>query len=112
MRLVTIGVLTAVVVQLSQWVWAAPQRGPALPAPRWTKLATRVAQLPRYTASGTHQCGSGNSDKRSCVVTGLFSDCNQAETSLRTRDCCPTTKGGGTSTAFTLTYCIPDYSGR
>jgi hypothetical protein len=69
----------------------------------------RTAQLPRYSASGMHQCGS---DKHSCVVTGLFSDCNDAAITLRARDCCPTTAGGGTSTAFSLSYCIPDVSGR
>jgi hypothetical protein len=72
----------------------------------------RTAQLPRYTASGRHQCGSDKDPKRSCVVTGLFSDCNDAATTLKTRDCCPTTAGGGTSSAFYLTYCIPDISGR
>lgn len=71
----------------------------------------RVAQLPRYTASGRHQCGS-NDPKRSCVVSGLFSDCNDAATTLKVRDCCPTTKGGGTSSAFSMSYCIPDVSGR
>jgi hypothetical protein len=42
----------------------------------------------------------------------LFSDCNEAASSLRIRDCCPTTAGGGTSSGFNLTYCIPDLSGR
>jgi hypothetical protein len=72
----------------------------------------RAAQLPRYTASGRHQCGSGDDAKRSCVVSGLFSDCNDAAITLKARDCCPTTKGGGTSSAFSLSYCIPDVSGR
>jgi hypothetical protein len=71
----------------------------------------RSAQLPRYTASGRHQCGS-NDAKRSCVVTGLFSDCNDAAITLKARDCCPTTKDGGTSSAFSMSYCIPDISGR
>jgi hypothetical protein len=69
----------------------------------------RTAQLPRYSASGLHQCGS---DKRSCVVSGLFNNCNDAAITLKARDCCPTTAGGGTSSSFALTYCIPDYSGR
>jgi hypothetical protein len=83
-------------------------------APRGHSQAfgARLAQLPRYSASGLHQCGTTNGGHRSCVVTGLFSDCNEAASALRTRDCCPTSAGGGTSTAFTLTYCIPDYSGR
>lgn len=72
----------------------------------------RMAQLPRYSASGFHQCGSASSAGRSCVVTGLFQDCNEAAIALRTRDCCPTTPGGGKSSGFTLTYCIPDYSSR
>jgi hypothetical protein len=75
-------------------------------------FGVRLSQLPRYSASGLHQCGTANGGRHSCVVTGLFSDCNEAASSLRTRDCCPTSTGGGTSTAFTLTYCIPDYSGR
>jgi hypothetical protein len=72
----------------------------------------RIAQLPRYSASGMHQCGQSGNGKRSCVVSGLFSDCNEAAISLRTRDCCPTTKDGGNSTGFALSYCIPDISGR
>ena len=65
-----------------------------------------IAQLPRYTAGGTHQCGSNVS----CVVSGQFMNCSDATTTLRTRDCCPTTKKGGTSTGFALTYCIPELS--
>jgi hypothetical protein len=65
-----------------------------------------IAQLPRYTAGGTHQCGSNVS----CVVSGQFMNCSDATTTLQTRDCCPTTKKGGTSTGFTLTYCIPELS--
>ena len=30
----------------------------------------RTAQLPRYTASGRHQCGSGNDPKRAPVARG------------------------------------------
>jgi hypothetical protein len=74
-------------------------------------FGARLAQLPRYSASGLHECGTPGGH-HSCVVTGLFSDCNEAASTLRTRDCCPTSAGGGTSTAFALTYCIPDYSGR
>ena len=66
--------------------------------------STRLAQLPRYSASGTHQCG-GN---RSCIVSGQFNDCNDAMSSLRTRDCCATARGGGSSTGFALNYCIPE----
>jgi len=67
----------------------------------------KLAQLLRYTASGTHQCGADKG--RSCVVTGSgFTNCNDASISLQTRDCCPTTRKGGTSSSFTLNYCIPD----
>jgi hypothetical protein len=105
-------VAIAAVAFLSQSTFAAPipdagsappQRGPSL---------FNAAQLPRYTASGLHQCGAEKGEERTCVVTGLFRDCNEAAMSLRTRDCCPTTKGGGKSRAFSLSYCIPDYSGR
>ena len=69
---------------------------------------TKLAQMMRgYSASGTHQCGDEKG--RSCVVTGSgFSSCNDATVVLRTRDCCPTTPKGGTSSGFTLNYCIPD----
>jgi hypothetical protein len=69
--------------------------------------AVKFAQMRGYSASGTHQCGSDKG--RSCVVTGSgFSNCNDATIVLRTRDCCPTTPKGGTSSGFTLNYCIPD----
>jgi len=67
-----------------------------------------VAQSKHYSASGFHQCGTGHS----CVVSGLFNDCKTAAISLATRDCCPTTPGGGASTGFTLSYCIPDSGGN
>jgi hypothetical protein len=67
----------------------------------------KLAQMPRYSASGTHQCASEKG--RSCVVTGSgFSNCNDATITLQTRDCCPTTPAGGKSTGFVLNYCIPD----
>jgi hypothetical protein len=68
----------------------------------------KLAQMMRgFSASGTHQCGSDKG--RSCIVTGSrFSNCNDATVVLRTRDCCPTTPQGGTSSGFTLNYCIPD----
>jgi hypothetical protein len=100
----------AVALLLQSSVAETGNAGPAAARPGGYTL--RAAQLPRYTASGRHQCGSGDDAKRSCIVTGLFSDCNEAATTLRTRDCCPTTKGGGTSTGFYLSYCIPDISGR
>ena len=65
--------------------------------------STRLAQLPRYSASGTHQCGG----KRTCIVSGQFNDCNDAMSSLRTRDCC-VTRNGASSTGFALNYCIPE----
>jgi hypothetical protein len=73
-------------------------------APAWGKQAS-FAQLRLFTATGTHQCSSG----QSCVVSGGgFSNCNDATTALQTRDCCPTTPKSGTSTRFFLNYCIPD----
>lgn len=86
---------------------AASQAGPSA-----DEAARRVAQLPRYSASGLHQCGSEKGASHSCVVTGLFRDCNEATISLQTRDCCPTTAGGGKSSGFVMSYCIPDYSSR
>ena len=67
----------------------------------------KLAQMRRFSASGTHQCGSEKG--RSCVVTGSgFSDCNDATITLQTRDCCPTTPAGGKSTGFVLNYCISE----
>jgi hypothetical protein len=69
--------------------------------------ALKLAQLRAYSAAGTHQCGSEKG--RSCVVTGSgYSSCNDATTTLQTRDCCPTTPAGGKSSGFVLNYCIPD----
>ena len=69
--------------------------------------ATKLAQLRAYSAAGTHQCGLEKG--RSCVVTGAgYSNCNDATTTLQTRDCCPTTPAGGKSSGFVLNYCIPD----
>jgi hypothetical protein len=69
--------------------------------------ALKLAQLRGYSASGTHRCGSEKG--RSCVVTGSgYSSCNDATTTLQTRDCCPTTPAGGKSSSFVLNYCIPD----
>jgi hypothetical protein len=67
----------------------------------------RLAAMTSYSASGTHQC---NSDKGgSCVVSGTaFSNCNDAASLLRTRDCCPTSGNGGQSRGFTLNYCLPE----
>jgi hypothetical protein len=79
----------------SHQIWGHQDRGQDL----------RIAQLRLYTAAGTHQCGSG----QSCVVSGGgFSSCNDATVALQTRDCCPTTPKRGTSSRFTLNYCIPD----
>ena len=67
----------------------------------------RLAQLRGFSASGTHRCGSEKG--RSCIVTGSgFSNCNDVSTVLQTRDCCPTTPGGGKSSGFALNYCIPE----
>jgi hypothetical protein len=104
--------LAAVVTGATMALCSASAWADSASSAEWAEGALRIAQLPRYSASGLHQCGSGAGTKQSCVVTGLFSDCNDAMMSLQTRDCCPTTKGGGTSTGFTLSYCIPDISGR
>jgi hypothetical protein len=79
-----------------------------LPFLRASSMETlKLAQLRGYSASGTHQCGSEKG--RSCIVTGSgFSNCNDASTTLQTRDCCPTTPSGGKSNGFVLNYCIPD----
>jgi hypothetical protein len=66
----------------------------------------KIAQLSRVTASGTHTCGAGKDHR--CVVSGGFSDCNDATITLKTRDCCITTPKGGTSSGFVLNYCIPE----
>jgi hypothetical protein len=94
--------LALVVVAWSALAWApgAAHAGEGVAG----RDAGRLAQLLRYSASGTHQCG-GN---RSCIVSGQFNDCNDAMSSLRTRDCCATARGGGSSTGFALNYCIPE----
>jgi hypothetical protein len=78
-----------------------------LPLSRATTLAElKLAQMRGYSATGTHQCGL---ESHSCIVTGSgFSNCNDAVTTLRAQDCCPTTPGGGKSSGFTINYCIPD----
>ena len=97
------GAALAVVVAWSVLAWP-PGAARADGRVAGTRDSTRLAQLPRYTASGTHQCGGD----RSCVVSGQFNDCNDAMSSLRTRDCCATRRGGGSSTGFALNYCIPE----
>ena len=79
-----------------------------LPPPSASDLENlKLAQMRGFSASGTHQCGSEKD--HSCVVTGSgFSSCNDAATTLRTRDCCFITPTGGNSVGFTLNYCIPD----
>jgi hypothetical protein len=74
-----------------------------------------------YSASGTHQCRGADGSAHSCVVTGAyFGSCIEATSSLRTQDCCPSTRlcerdaqgretqcrRGGTSTGFAVNYCI------
>ena len=83
----------------------------------------RIAAMTSYSASGTHQCRSASGEGHTCVVTGLaFSNCNDATSSLKARDCCPTSqlctkdpqsgeqkcRSGGTSGGFTLNHCIPE----
>lgn len=82
--------------------------------------ASAAARAATYSASGTHQCKSGDGTPHSCVVSGsVYSNCIDAASSLQVQDCCPSTqvcerKGetsqcrrGGTSTGFTMNYCIP-----
>jgi len=66
-----------------------------------------VAQgLGRYSASGMHQCGDRSP---SCVVTGIgYRDCIEANSALRSQDCCLTRRDGSRSTGFTMNYCIPE----
>jgi hypothetical protein len=78
-----------------------------VPAPSHVMIVQKLAQLRGFSAAGTHQCASEKG--HSCVVAGSgFSNCNDASTGLRTRDCCPTTRAGGKSSDFTSNYCIPD----
>jgi hypothetical protein len=100
------GLVAVLAISFPWVVLAAPgaSRADELPPPAAARQESRIGQLPRYSAGGTHQCGSGGS----CVVSGSFSNCNDATITLRTRDCCPTTKNGGTSKGFALNYCIPD----
>lgn len=82
----------------------APAASPAA-APRDVVPVPVQLALPSYSASGTHECGTGPV----CVVTGLaFRDCNDAASALRAQDCCVSRGGGKTSTGFTLNYCIPE----
>jgi hypothetical protein len=75
-----------------------------------TSRPTVIAQLPRYSASGTHRCESANGEKRNCIVSGFFDTCGDAQLSLQARNCCRTPKGDSVSSGFTLIYCIPDIS--
>jgi hypothetical protein len=75
-----------------------------------------------FSAAGTHQCKAADGSTHTCVVSGsLFGDCISAGSSLQAQDCCPSSRvcsrdaqgretncrRGGTSTGFTLSYCIP-----
>lgn len=83
--------------------------------------APRIRLAGSYSASGTHQCRTEGGEDRSCVVTGVvFGNCIDAASSLRSQDCCPSTRlcnrdaqgretqcrSGGRSSGFTLNYCI------
>jgi hypothetical protein len=104
---------TAIAIVLAAAAWSGPAAAPAPDAARVVAAA--------YSASGTHQCRGGDGGTTSCVVTGdFFSTCIDAGSSLKTRDCCPSTRAcerdaqgretncrrGGTSAGFTLNYCI------
>ena len=75
-----------------------------------------------FSAGGTHQCKGSDGSTHTCVVSGsLFGDCISAGSRLQAQDCCPPSRvcsrdaqgretncsRGGTSTGFTLSYCIP-----
>jgi hypothetical protein len=60
-------------------------------------------------AGGTHQCRSQNGSTHTCVVTARFGDCISAESGLQVRDCCPSSRGGGTSTGFVMNYCVHEH---
>ena len=97
--------LVAAVAPSHAGQWSDDNDRPLLRAATIAEL--KLAQMRSYSASGTHQCGPEKG--RSCVVTGSgFSNCNDAVTTLQTRDCCPTTPLGGKSSGFTINYCIPD----
>ena len=79
-----------------------------------------AAHAVTWSAGGTHQCKAADGSVHTCVVSGtIFGDCISAGSSLQTQDCCPSTQTcsrdsqgrqacqrGGTSTGFTLNYCI------
>lgn len=82
------------------------------------------AMAATYSASGTHQCRTPDGEIHSCIVSGsVYSNCIDAESSLRAQDCCPSTSTrncsrdaqgrdvkcgrGGVSAGFTMNYCIP-----
>jgi hypothetical protein len=108
---------TAIIVVLAG-VAAAIGAAPATPA-RPPGAAVVSAS---YSASGTHQCRTAGGETHSCVVTGaFFSTCIEADSALRTQDCCPSSRvcerdgqgretncrRGGTSASFAVNYCIP-----
>ena len=68
----------------------------------------------RVRAKGTHQCQSSSDIGHSCVVTGQFTECNEAAFKLKQQDCCPSTtrrekngqtRYGGKSIGFTINSC-------
>jgi hypothetical protein len=79
---------------------------PVAPSYAQQRSDHELAPLPRFSASGTHQCGSEKGHR--CIVTASFRNCNDAIITLQTRDCCPTTPSGGNSSGFVLNYCIPE----
>jgi hypothetical protein len=85
-----------------------------------TPFGVRVAV--NYSASGTHQCRTADGATHTCVASGsFFANCIDAQSALMSLDCCPSTRAcerdaqgretrcqrGGSSTGFTMNYCIP-----
>jgi hypothetical protein len=83
--------------------------------------AQRLAQFLSASAAGVHTCTSDAGSGHTCLVEGnYFSNCIDADSALRVRDCCPSTRvcdtnpttgetkcrQGGQSTGFRMLYCI------
>lgn len=59
-----------------------------------------------HRANGEHQCQSVTSLGHKCETLGVnFTDCHHAFMKLKQDDCCSSTRHGGVSIGFKLTYC-------
>ena len=99
-------------VERASWIrrpaaWAFAAAALFLPGAPCQAGPVKVAAMTSYSAGGTHQCKSEKGGN--CIVSGTgFGNCTDASSSLQARDCCPTTRNGGTSSGFTMSYCIPE----